>query len=150
MTLRTALLEYTHLEINRITKFDMLKTVASFAKSDFYRSHFKRPREAHMLPRVTSSSGCCTAATSFLRLCNPPPPPSPPCLYCRGVACMSRMRRKHFKGGPRSSRPCLEDPPRRLSNSLNISGLGTTLENSFRPSRVSPTAWAEYRRSCRH
>ena len=62
--------------------------------------------------------------------CNPPLSPSPPPVLCSPPCnphCQSyarrRMQRKHFKGGPRAvnrvSRAC-----HRLSNSLNISGIG--------------------------
>lgn len=68
---------------------------------------------------------------------SPPVLCSPPCNpHCQSYA-RRRMQRKHFKGGPRAvnrvSRAC-----HRLSNSLNISGIGHPRKFLLPPSATSP------------
>lgn len=81
-------------------------------KPDFYRTNQRRVRPICCPPVTSYSSGCNPLQSPCVASCNP---------HCRSYA-RRRMQRKHFKGPRAVDR--VSRARHRLSNSLNISGIG--------------------------
>jgi len=116
----------SHFSIPKFVRCVRSGVNSTAAVADFYR-------RAHMLPRVTSSSGCCALRPRSWSRYNP--------HYISELR-VSGMQRKHFKG---SVQPTASRGPATVCLILWILAGSAALENSFHPSRVSPRAWPEYR-----